>query len=114
MEVSVHKQPAAFPRSTRPLSRCQSFPLISRPSSATVFEQRLAQLVPAATHEVQRVVTNPAGGRNGWLKTYGGSGSDYINEVLATNDNGFLLVWATDSDRSGPLVPQQERTRYLD
>jgi hypothetical protein len=46
------------------------------------------------------VKTNSQGNEE-WSKTFGGSYKDYSNEVLQTNDGGYLLVGYTESFGSG-------------
>lgn len=46
-----------------------------------------------------------------WKKTYGGSDSDYITDVVLTEDNGYILAGYTSSDDGD--VPQNKGSRDI-
>ncbi|QNF32134.1 T9SS type A sorting domain-containing protein [Adhaeribacter swui] len=47
------------------------------------------------------IVKSDAAGKKQWDKSYGGSGDDYLNQVIQTMDGGYLLAGSSLSGKSG-------------
>ncbi len=49
------------------------------------------------------IIKVDSSGNKIWDKRYGGSGADYGNDIIKTNDNGYLVIGHTESPNNGDV-----------